>query len=207
MNPKKINTYTCRVCKAKYERKMGNTWCKWCSEECQDIYIKQVLEKERKKAWKKKKEQYKKELGIKPKQSQDQLQKKINKIAVLLDKDQPCLAKPFDDNSRFEAGHVYGVGRCPALRYNLWNIHKQGSYSNRSQTDDQLMIEGIELRYGKEKREELEQLRRDYPVLKLTKPEKMAALKRANEILNRLNDGEEMTRDYINDYLNIYKED
>ena len=69
------------------------------------------------------------------------------------------------------------------------------------------MIEGIELRYGKEKREELEQLSRDYPVLKLTKPEKMAALKRANEILNRLNAGEEMTRDYINDYLNIYKQD
>ena len=157
-NPNKIKSYKCRVCGSKYERNMGLTWVKWCSEECQDKYLKKIIEKERQKQWRKKKEQYKRELGIKPKQSQEPLQKAINKIARLLDKDKPCLARPFDKPTRYEAGHIIPVGRYPSLRYHLWNIHKQGNYSNRSQKDDGLMLEGLEIRYGKERREYVEGL-------------------------------------------------
>lgn len=201
-DPNKIKTYTCRVCKAKYERKMGNTWRKWCSEECQDVYIKGVLEKERKKAWRQKKEQYKKELGLTTKV--DTLQKVINKIVMVLDEDQPCMARPFDNNNRFEAGHVIPRGRYKSLSYHLWNIHKQGTFSNRSQTDDGLMLEGLEVRYGYERRKYVEGLPLLYPTLKLTKPDKMAALKRANDVLNRLKSGEELSRDDINKLIGIY---
>lgn len=150
----------------------------------------------------KKKEQYKKELGLTTKV--DTLQKVINKIVMFLDDDQPCLARPFDSNNRFEAGHVIPRGRYSSLSYHLWNIHKQGTFSNRSQTDDGLMLEGLEIRYGYERRKYVEGLPLLYPTLKLTKPEKMAALKRANDVLKRLQSGEILDRDDINKLIGIY---
>lgn len=155
--------------------------------------------------WKKRKEKLRKEVGAKPKQSVDPLQKVINKIAVTLDKDEPCLARPLDRNNRYEGGHVIPVSRYKSLRYNLWNIHKQGSISNRSLMDDQLMLEGVERRYGKEKREYLEGLHKEYPTLKLSKVELLEALKIARQILRELDSGKKLTRDEINKRLNIYK--
>jgi len=156
--------------------------------------------------WRKRKEKLQVEVGgKKKKQSEDPLQRAVNKIAVLLDSHLPCLARPFDICSRFEGGHVIPVGRYQSIRYHLWNIHKQGHISNQSQKDDLLMLEGVGIRYGDERKEFVEGLPLLYPILKPTIEEKKAALKVANQIIRDLERGKSYTRDEVNSKINLYK--
>lgn len=208
---KRIKLYVCKVCKNKYDRK-GNHLITWCSPECgTQLALKKLRDKKKadvkevNKAWKEKKAVYRAELS-QGKQSQDPLQKAVNKIVRLLDKDQPCLARPFEQCSHFDAGHVWGVGSWPSLRYNVWNIHKQSVKSNRDLGGESLlMLEGIETRYGAEIRDMVEGLRLKYPKLSLSVQDKTEALKTANKIIRDLEKGFEYTRDQINEFLGIYK--
>ena len=213
----KLKSYSCKYCGEKYEmtareygsRSMGAAKRSCKSTECMKDAAMAFLESKKsaeKKEWKKRKEVLKKDVGKKVNLNDEPLQKAINKIARLLDKDQPCLARPFDRNKNFDGGHVIPKSRYLCLRYHLWNIHKQGKQSNRSQEDDMLMLEGIERRYGKERRSFLETLHIKYPILKLSTPEKSDALWIANGLIRDLEGGTEYTRDEVNTLLGIYKD-
>lgn len=222
----KIVKRTCKHCKCRYEIKYYNALInqkqlngvpnpknKNCGkEECNFkaamIYLdkkKIVNEKRLRKARKDNREKLKKELGIKTKQHQNPLQKTMNAIARELDKDLPCLAYPTYNGTSFDGGHVIPVSRYPSLRYNIWNIHAQGTNSNRSQKDDLLMLEGFEIRFGKEKREWLETLHLEYPIVGLSKEEEKHYLKIANKLLRGIKKGLVVSRDEVNDIIGIYK--
>lgn len=158
------------------------------------------------KEWKQRKENLKIDIGVKKKQSQEPLQKSINRIAVLIDKDKPCIARPIENHVHFDGGHVYSVGSHPALRYNLHNVFKQSVKSNRDLGGEQsLMLEGIEIIHGPEQRKKTESLIQKYPVLKLTYDEKKDALKEANKIIRELEKGVKHSRDQVNELIGIYK--
>lgn len=204
MKPKK---YKCKSCGNLYEKK--HSFQTWCSYDCGVNIAKNKLEKQNKskaiqekKEWKERKESLKRELNY----SKDPLQIAINKIVRLIDKHQPCIARPFENCKFFDAGHVYSTGSHPALKYNLWNIHKQSVKSNRDKGGEQhLMLEGIEIRYGKERLNYIMELPKFHPVLKLSENEKKEALRKANQIIREMELGMAYTRDEVNEFLNIYK--
>tara|TARA_R100000951_G_scaffold116724_1_gene130152 strand:- start:2774 stop:3442 length:669 start_codon:yes stop_codon:yes gene_type:complete len=207
--------YVCRICKERYhleqiefQKRSKTIYKRVCfSGVCEDKAREEVAKKVLKQHRKAQKDKLKQSLGIKPKkQSQHPLQKSLNKIARLLDKNRPCLARPFEaTNRKLEGGHIFGVGSFPALRYNIWNIHGQSHKSNHILGGESLlMLEGIERRYGSERLDMVIGLRQKYKVLKLSKDDKKEALKIANQIVRDLESGKEYTRDEINEQLNIY---
>lgn len=213
---KRGKRYVCQYCGERYHmdkktysmRSLG-VYKRCCtSSECEDKARGKTAKKALKTVRKQEKDKLRKAIGIKPKkQSQDPLQKSINKIARLLDKDRPCLARPFENQNRaLEAGHIFSVGAYPALRYNLWNIHGQSNKSNRQNGgESDLMQEGIERRYGVDQFDKLQEMRRTYKVLKLTNQEKKEALRKANKLIKDLESGKHYTRDEVNEIIGIYK--
>ena len=125
----RLKRYSCIHCHEKYEmtvREYGQRSMtarkKYCKKlDCEVAAAAKWLEKKKaetekakRKAWNSKKDSYKKELGIKTKDSKDVLQIACNKIARLLDEGLPCLANPTYNDSSFDGGHVFGTGTCPA---------------------------------------------------------------------------------------------
>jgi hypothetical protein len=211
---KRPKLYVCKVCRNKYEKGVihaNNPLASWCSVECATKLALKKLEQNKVKAisqgnreWKERKKGLKQELTG-GKQTNDPLQQAINKLVRLLDNDLPCLARPTEQSSHFDSGHVYGVGSFPSLRYNLWNIHKQSTKSNRDLGGESLlMLDGLADRYGQERVEFLKNLRIEYRELHLTPQEKEEALKRTRELIRRVEKGEYMTRDFANKYIGIY---
>lgn len=219
----KPKRYKCKICsefyymnKEAHKRRTfenGGRVSRTCTKrECEIESMKRAAMKQvkqqrilKRKEWKKEKEQIRQNLGIKKKQSQEPLQKAVNKIARLLDTQENCLARPTEKHTKFDAGHIFSVGSHPSLRYHLWNIHKQSVKSNRYNGGEMgLMLDGLEIRYGKEVREMVESLPGKYSVLKLTAFEKREKLKIANEVCRRLEKGEQLSRDEINEMLGIY---
>lgn len=196
---------TCKICKEKFDRNFDNQIC--CGYDCNVKYALKILEKKRKAEWKERKQELKEDLGVVKKQSAQPLQKSINKIVRLIDKGLPCTARPTENHTHFDAGHVFGVGAHPSLRYNLDNIHIQSVKSNRDLGGESLlMLDGIEIRYGKEYRDYVESLPKLYPVLKLTSNERRDSLKTANRIIRNIeNRGIIYTRDEVQELLGIYK--
>lgn len=208
-DPFKLRKYTCRnkECKSRYEKRMVDKWITWCSDECRVIIQSEKalknLEKIKKEKWKETKTQWSKDIGRKPKkQSQEPLQQAVNKIACLIDAKLPCMARSTENISVFEGGHMFGVGKCAGLRYHLWNIHKQGKNSNRSQKDDKLMEIGFVARYGQEKFDWIESQRE--VVRQFRGDDKKIALKEARSIIRNW-DKEQLTRDEVNERLGLYK--
>lgn len=123
----------------------------WCSDECQDIYIKAILEKDRaKKAQKLKKAKADKEKAERAdfRKRKEKLKSKsdwkreaqaaFNKFIRLRDKDLPCIScgSMFNDNdlitgSRWDAGHYRSRGANPELAFIEDNCHKQCTRCNR----------------------------------------------------------------------------
>lgn len=207
--------YTCKVCKKRYEKgdlHKHNPLLSACSIDCVVALANKQMEKkkeqalkEKRKEWQEKKKVWRAELHA-GKQTQDPLQKEINKLVRLLDADLPCLARPSEQSQYFDAGHIFSVGSYPSLRYHLWNIHKQSVKSNKELGGESLrMLDGLESRYGSEIREYVESLKKEYPILKLTPDEKDAALKKVRELIRRINKGEMLSRDYCQNFIEIYK--
>ena len=218
-----VKTYTCKVCKEKYDllasvyarRSLSphgqlKSCClkKDCEIESKSKaamkYIENKKKKERK-DWAIRKQEIKESLGIVKKQSQEPLQKSINKIVRLIDAEQPCIARPLENHFHFDAGHVFSVGSYPNLRYNFNNIFKQSVKSNRDLGGEpDLMLEGIETLYGSEqlgKTLKLKQLGK----LGLSNQEKKEALKIANRIIREIEKhGTVYSRDELNFILKIY---
>lgn len=210
--------YKCKYCGEKYEmakavyaeRSMGalrrccekkdcmaRAGAKWIRDE------KERKRKEERKRWEKKKKMWQKEVGVKKKNHKDLLQIEVNRIAMLIDRGKRCIARP--DRMGENAGHVYSVGSWPSLRYHMDNIHRQSIFSNEDRGGEPLlMLEGIERDYGVEYREELEGLRKKYPVLQLSEWEKNEKVAIARKIIREWAKNP-MGRDQVNELLEIYK--
>lgn len=209
--------YKCKICLSHYwlesneakVRSMRNLSGVCTSIDCMAKHSLNLLDKARakqrledKREWRQKKKMMKESLG----QKKDLLQDEINRIARYLDRELPCIARPMENTHYYDAGHVYSRGAHPSLKYHLWNVHKQGVKSNRDKGGEQLlMLEGIEFRYGLDRREYVESLPSKYPRLNMTMDEKAIALKEARKIYRELERGAEYDRDYINERLGIYK--
>ena len=61
-----------------------------------------------------------------------ELQTVFNKYVRLRDKNDGCIScdKSVDWNGQYHSGHYYSRGSSSALRFNLWNVHKQCSICN-----------------------------------------------------------------------------
>lgn len=210
---KRVKLYICKQCKNKYEKTNPNPLVNWCSAECGAKIAMARLDKQKQnakkaenKAWKDRKQGLAQELGKKGKQTNDPLQRVVNKIARLLDEDLPCLARPNENVQWFDGGHIFSTLAHPSIRFHLWNIHKQSVKSNRDLGGEStLMLEGIENRYGKDRREFIGSLPSLYPTLQLASHEKDEALKKARQVLRLIEGGAILTRDEVNNLIGIYK--
>jgi len=139
-----------------------------------------------------------------------ELQKKINIIVRLIDKDLPCLATQ-RIAKQFHAGHVFARGGNQTIRFNLHNIHRQSAQSNHFQNDDGLLREGVVREYGIEYMTFISELRRT-PALNYSNEDYHQFYKKASHIVLRLqkldvsydNLNRLIQRDKINHELGIY---
>jgi hypothetical protein len=129
----------------------------------------------------------------------------VNDIVRSVDEQHPCIATGRYSGT-MHAGHFRSVGSYPALRFNVWNIHKQCAESNVYKGGDtHLFREGLVARYGKDKVDEIDALVGKYPVLRLTiEAIKEVYLPAAKQVLKELKKGERFTRDEINEKIGIY---
>jgi len=185
-------------------------WFKFLKSEKSNDYIKKMLPKAKRKT-----EILKKQKRIKEKKDNKQksdyeklLQKKVNKIARMLDVNTGCHSceRPYNWNGRWDGGHFYSVGSNPTIRYNLHNIYKQCMVCNhfkhandRAYKEKLIKIFGV--KHFNEKILSLKQM----PAIHLSKNDLIEKNKIANEILRDLKQGKDYTRDEINEKLGIYK--
>jgi len=207
----KIKKYRCKYSSNVYSARTLTGLKQCCTEiQCMTSAAMVALEKKRKaliksesEKWKQKKSEYKFQTV---RQSQEPLQKAINQIVRLIDEEEPCIARPFEYSAAFDAGHIFSVGAHPALRYHMWNIHKQSVKSNKHLGGEQLlMLEGIDIRYGNETRQYIESLPQLVGSLKPTIDEKMSWLKIANRLIKEIKSGKKYSRNEINQIMGIYK--
>lgn len=141
------------------------------------------------------------------------LQKEINTIVRLIDKDCVCICSQKKHNAN-DAGHYYSRGSTPELAYNLNNIYLQSVHSNRDLSGDIIRFqEGLETMYSKEHKEFVHSLKGMYPPFKPTKEELKEYIKKAREIVKELNvananyTAEErlILRNKYNERIGIYK--
>lgn len=137
------------------------------------------------------------------------LEKEINLIVRLIDKDKGCISCSHGNTSDFtmqaHAGHYHSVGSSQSIRFNLFNIYKECSQCNLYLSGNEKGYRaGLIHRYGEEAFEYIYNLKAVYPELKLSREEKFEAINKARDIVKRLKKGEVLTRKYCNEYIGIY---
>ncbi len=168
----------CKQCKSKFIPKYFNQ--KYCliNDEC----IKAHVESSKKIQIKvKKKENQVKKLELKPKSFWLAiLQKEINQIVRLIDKDCPCISSGRPYRSDDQAGHFYSVGSTPALRFNLLNLWSQSIKDNMHNSGNLLNYREQLVKF--DIIDLIEDEKRKYPTLKLSIEEIKKAISKAKII-------------------------
>jgi len=145
-----------------------------------------------------------------------ELQKEINTIVRLIDKGSQCISTLKPLNSKFDAGHFYSCGSNPSLRFHLDNIHAQSVYANQYLSGDQMnYLNGLETVYGTNYKNYVIDLKRKYPILKLSINELKEKIVIAKEIVNNLKYADLLykpqdrvyLRDIYNERIGIYGKD
>lgn len=116
-----------------------------------------------------------------------ELQKEINTIVRLIDKDFKCISTGKPLNDKYDAGHFYSCGSNPSLRFNLLNIYAQSVYANQHLSGDQInFINGINENYGSGLKSIVLRLKKDYPILKLNREQLKEKIHIARSIVKHL---------------------
>lgn len=116
-----------------------------------------------------------------------ELQKEINTIVRLIDKDFKCISTGKPLNEKYDAGHFYSCGSNPSLRFNLLNIYAQSVYANQHLSGDQInFINGINENYGSGLKSIVLRLKKDYPILKLDREQLKQKIQVARSIVKHL---------------------
>lgn len=141
---------------------------KTCSNyQCALNHVRLQKEKKAEKEWRKEKKILKNELKTLSEWKSD-LQKEINKIIRILDKNWPCISSG-RTTGQIQAGHLLSTAAFPALRFNLFNIYGQSAMDNNHKSGNPLeyQIRLIEL-FGQEHYDMIMSLKGEYPLLKLS---------------------------------------
>jgi len=145
----------CYICKNKFTP-IRSSLEKTCQEiDCRTQWAMQVVEKQKQKQAKEKKQSWTKEkLEMKDKLKtlsdwKNDLQKEINAIIREIDKGHGCIATGSHSGQQ-HAGHYFSVGANSTLRFHLENIWLQSMHSNSWKGGDTIRYqEGIITLYGK----------------------------------------------------------
>jgi hypothetical protein len=143
------------------------------------------------------------------------LQDEINKTVRLIDRGHPCMSSGLPYGQYYvNAGHCFGVGANPSIRYNLLNIYNQSKKDN-----DEFggrgasYLVGLKNTFGQEIRDDIEELPLKYPELHLSRFEAREALKIVRAINRELenvdiifsNEYRIEVRKKLNQRIGIYK--
>jgi hypothetical protein len=158
------------------------------TDECIEAYVK-WQKTEREKANKRKWQKEKKELKENIKTLSDwqkELEKGINKIAVLIDIGNGCIS--CNGSKSPQGGHYHSVKANGSIRFNLDNIHLQDYYCNVEKSANLHQYDlGLINRYGKEYWEYVKfDIVRLFPLLKMTKNEYQDKINIARQIVKEL---------------------
>lgn len=137
-----------------------------------------------------------------------ELQKEINTIVRLIDKEQVCISTLKPLNAKYDAGHLFSVGSTPALRFNLNNIFAQSVYANQYLSGDQInFINGLSQLYGENYKDYVLNLKSVYKDLKLHIYEIKDKIKIAREIVKELKEQNQSydpdTRRFLRNIYNL----
>jgi hypothetical protein len=116
------------------------------------------------------------------------LQKQINTIVRLIDKDHPCISTGTPYGKYIvNAGHYSSVGSNSTLRYNLLNIYNQSKsdnfYKGGKGSNYSIRLKEV---FGISVRDEIENLPAKYKTIRLTVNELIEATLIAKEIVSEL---------------------
>lgn len=210
---------TCIVCKAKFDKNINAPFQNWCSPDCALV----IVTKKRKEAQEKEAKSQEKQWNAEKKVMSEnlmtydewlkKLEKEINPIARLIDYGLSCIS--CGNYGKPQAGHYHTVKSDGAIRFNLHNIHIQDYHCNVQKSANIIGYdEGLILQYGRVYWEYVKfDIKRIYPVLKLSIPEIKEKIELAREIkktleksTNRERTPEEriILRDEINLQLGMY---
>lgn len=212
-------TKKCKICKEKFTPKRS-TLEPTCDEySCKVAYAMIIVEKNKiakKKEEKKKSISEKSLLKEKLKTISDwhnELQKEINLIVRLIDKNHPCISSQRPLGKSYDAGHLFGRQSNPHIRYHLFNIFAQSVHDNQWKSGNQLeFVNGIEFTFGTEVRDYCLSLKR-LSSLKLTIEEIKVFIQRAREVVRHLKFDDknysiqeriDLRKEY-NNFIGIYK--
>ena len=170
----------------------NNSLQRTCSVACAIEDGKRNAVKEAKKAWSIEKKERLEKLKSHG-DYENELQPLVNKIARLIDKDQPCIScgkmakKP-------QGGHRFSVGSNNSIRFNLHNISIQCFRCNSELSGNpDGYDEGLVNVYGKDYFEYIKfELKKAYPLVKLSVPELMAARAKAMKVVKELEKTDEV---------------
>jgi hypothetical protein len=138
MKPKK-----CKYCKQPFipDRPLQQVCCY-----SHAIELKKLQDK---KDWKKEKKVLKEKIKTKS-DLKNELQPLINRIARLIDNNQPCIATGNLTGKR-NGGHYISCGANDTIRFNLHNIHIQSEHSNKWRSGDSVRYkDGLIKIYGQD---------------------------------------------------------
>lgn len=132
-------------------------------------------------------------------------------LIKILDKEQKCISLGKDKAD--EAGHFFGVGRHPALKYHLLNIYSQSHYDNcHLNGNESVYSQNLLDLFGKEVHEEIMELPKKYKVLRLAEFEIIEAIKVTKQCIIEARELPKLTqreriewRVIFNKRINIYK--
>jgi hypothetical protein len=161
----------CQHHKTKFKAKYFNQ--KFClsDDECIKAFnesVKANQQKQKAKDWQKEKKEIKEKLMTKS-DYEKLLQKEINTIVRLIDKNSFCHSTKKPLNDKFDAGHFYSVGSNPTIRFNLFNIYAQSVYANQYLSGDQInFLAVLSDVYGLEHKEYVLSLKSRYNLIKLS---------------------------------------
>jgi hypothetical protein len=203
----------CKSCQTKFKPKYFNQ--KYCliNDECIIAHVESAKKVQR---TIKKKENQVKKLELKPKSYWLAiLQKEINQIVRLIDKDCPCISSNRPYRPDDQAGHFYSVGSTPALRFNLLNLWSQSIKDNMHNSGNLLNYREQLVKFDIIDLIETERLK--YPTLKLSIEKIKEAISKAKivkKVMIELNSDVFNPRSVVkrvelrqefNRYLEIYK--
>lgn len=182
---KKVPAKKCKECGQQFTPRF-TSFQKTCNEPvCIAAHGKKVVEKERAKNWSIEKKERSEKIKTHG-EYESELQVQINKIVRLIDRGAVCIS--CQKHGKMDAGHRFSVGGNNTLRYNTHGIWGQCFQCNdRKSGNLDGYDEGLRNTFGKEYWEYVYfDLKRTYPVIKLTKDELIDARTTAMQIVKEL---------------------
>lgn len=200
----RIHERKCKNCGQKYNalKPLQTVCCLQCAIE--------LKKKNDAKAWKKEKKVLKEKIKTKS-DLKNELQPLINRIARLIDNNQPCIATGNLTGKR-NGGHYISCGANDTIRFNLHNIHVQSEHSNKWKSGDTVRYkDGLIRTYGQEYFKFVDSLRLTDEI-HLSKEDIAELIPKARKIIKELSENLTYSsaerielRNHINIELGVYE--